>query len=125
MVGKMRRIFLVPLFYIFATTTAMAGEPVIVGGHADLDPCGYGVIAGSTANVAVRNGPSSSAAKIEDLPRGVSVWGCDFKNGWHGIVYSRSGQDCRLSSPIPIARSYRGACKSGWIPKEAYRLLAG
>lgn len=74
--------------------------------------------------LAVRNGPSTAAKRIDSLPNGRSVVMCDWSvNGdWVGVVYANADDvDCGLSKYIAIAQPYSGACRSGWVSSKFVR----
>ncbi len=104
-------------------------QPVMIGGEDDLDPCSYGRIAYSTprgtpvGTVAIKSGRGDKFETIDILKDGTYVYECDDMGEWLGIIYGKSS--CGVNSPIPKNQPYKGTCKSGWIHKDRYELIAG
>lgn len=97
-------------------------------GGDDMDACASnGVVVGLKANgdnfLAVRKGPGTRHAKIDELRNGDEVFICTGDGAWMGIVYG--GRDCGVSSPIVPARIYRGPCRSGWVHQDFIEVTAG
>ncbi|MEM6762964.1 MAG: SH3 domain-containing protein [Pseudomonadota bacterium] len=102
--------------------------PVMIGGEPDLDACsGVGRIARLNPRgdgfLAVRAGPSTDYAKIDELYNGDIVVICDQDGRWSGVVYG--GADCGTSSPVPRRMAYRGPCRAGWVFDRYVDYIAG
>jgi len=103
-------------------------EPVYVGGEADYDACGsVGEVRGLNPNgdnfLAVRSGPGSKNKMLDKVFTGQSLYVCDEKGGWYGVVYGRG--DCGVSSPIDMREPYSGPCRSGWVSARFVEIVAG
>lgn len=97
---------------------------VQVGGDANMDACsGYGIVIATTTLFKMAGGQYA----FDKVDVNQKVYSCDFDeaNGSVGIVFGRANQDCKVSSPIEKKQDYKGPCKSGWIKKEFFELLAG
>ena len=104
---------------------AVPNRPVQVGGSLDYDACGgSGVILATTTLFTVN---SVGQIKFEKVELNQSAASCDSEeNGeFIGIVFGKPGQDCRVGSPIRDRAPYSGPCKSGWVKKSFFELLAG
>ena len=104
--------------------------PIIIGGDPDYDACGgVGIIKGLDPHgdgfLAVKSGPTLSAARLDKLYNGDRVYICSQKGNWVGIVYSKGYQQCNVSTPWPEAQPYTGPCRSGWAYKTWIRPYAG
>jgi hypothetical protein len=104
--------------------------PVMIGGDPALDACGgLGVVSGEEAGgrhpVPVRTGPGPQHSVVDSLAEGATVWLCDRRDGWIGIVYGAEGQDCQVSTPVADEIPYAGDCRSGWVEDRHVRLTAG
>lgn len=102
--------------------------PVMIGAHADLDACtGLGRIARLNPKgdgfLAVRGGPSTGYAKLDELYNGDVVTICDEKSGWYGVVYG--GRNCGTGSPVPRPMAYKGPCRAGWVFGRYVDYIAG
>ncbi len=128
-----------PVFFISIVCAILAGSalqsagaridsiPVKVGGESDLDACAStGIVVGLKPTpgnyLAVREGPSLGFKQIHGLHLGDRVWLCDRMEGWVGIVH---GEDCGVSTPIPVRKPYAGPCASGWVSERFISLEAG
>ena len=132
----MRKILSV-IFLLFSINLAVsAGDntatPVMVGGTEDLDACtSLGVVSGldpeGDAFLAVRAAANSSAKVLDKLPEGKKIHLCDSSpdGKWLGIVYTKKGIDCGVSSPIRPAQPYKGRCHSGWVSVRWVKVIAG
>jgi hypothetical protein len=115
----------------YAKSEKMGREPssipernVQVGGDANMDACGgYGIVI-ATTTLFKMSGGQYAFDKVEVNQKAFS---CDFDeaNGSVGIVFGKPNQDCKVSGPIEKKQEYKGPCKSGWIKKEFFELLAG
>lgn len=124
-------IWIIALGLCLSTLTANAQDnhdiAVMVGGEKDFDACGgLGVVRGLNPQgdnfLAVRIGPGSKFAMIDELYERNQVWMCDKRGRWVGVVY---GKNCGVGSPIAIRQRYRGSCKSGWVFDKYVKLIAG
>ena len=86
-----------------------------------LDPQGDGFLA-------VRTGPGTNNEQVDELHEGDVVILCDYRNGWHRVVYPGEGQEARECSTnpeaMPNSEPYRGPCKSGWVHGNWVRWIA-
>jgi hypothetical protein len=77
-----------------------------------LDPEGDGFLA-------VRTGPGTDHEQVDALHNGDVVSLCDYRNGWHRVVYSARASDvaeCSIKSDQMQAReSMAEPCRSGWV----------
>jgi len=101
---------------------------VQVGGD-DMDACSsMGEVVGLKRNgdnfLAVRAGPGSTEAKLDEIHMGDAVFICDERNGWMGIVYG-GGRGCGVSSPVVPRQTYMGPCRSGWVSARFVEVTAG
>lgn len=129
--------YLVVASMVFGVLTAQAKEEkkaarkpasiennVMVGGEADLDACGgYGIVLATTTLISLKSGQMS----FDKVAVNTNVFSCDSSGDgeYVGIVYGKKGQNCGVSGPIPKRQEYKGPCKSGWIKKQFFELLAG
>lgn len=97
-------------------TVALASAPSV-------DPCpDRGEVRGLNPQgdgfLAVRTGPSTDYEQVDELHNGDMVKLCDYRNGWHRVVYTADDSRvarCRLSSDqLPDPKS-AGPCRSGWV----------
>lgn len=114
----------------FVMSGAAFAQPVMVGGEPSLDACGStGVVAGlnpaGDGFLAVRSGPGTGHSIQDKIRNGQGVIFCDQRGSWVGIVYSKKGTSCGVSSPIARRQPYRGPCRSGWVHEKYLKLLAG
>lgn len=102
-----------------------------VGGEPDLDACGaLGEVSGLDPAgdhfLSLRSGPGARYAELARLHTGQRLWLCEQRGAWLGVVFGQDeGTDCRVSSPSPGRRPYRGPCRSGWVHERYVTLLAG
>lgn len=85
-------------------------------GGDDLDACAAnGEVVGLKQEgdnfLAVRAGPGTSHAKLDELRMRDAVYICTEDGDWYGIVYG--DDDCGVTSPIDPPRPYTGPCASG------------
>ena len=111
-----------------------ATVPVTVGAEAELNACtsiGHG-----KAVLIVRAAPSLSARAVASLAKIHLIWICEQRDNakWYGIVYgpaaashSKTGLPpaCGVNDSIAKPKAYRGPCKSGWVPADAVKTIAG
>lgn len=95
-----------------------------------MDACGgYGEVFNLNPDgdnfLAVRDRPSSSGQELDRLGPGMGVSMCLEEGEWVGIVYSKSGQNCGVGSPVLSPRAYSGPCRSGWVFGKYVKLIAG
>lgn len=103
-------------------------EPVRIGihGEPELDACLS--IGQTTSAVGVRLAPTDTAAVSFSLKAGKDVYLCGSSSDgeWESVVIpKKAGQDCGVSSPIVAPIIYMGPCRSGWIPANRIRVVAG
>ena len=118
------KLILVPLLVLGLSIVNYAEEnneilhhdkiPVLVGGNSPENACiSKGIVYGLKDNsfLAVRLGNSTKHKKSDNLHNNDTVWLCDKKGDWMGIVY---GKDCGVGFPIDEKKEYNGSCKFGW-----------
>ncbi len=111
-----------------AQMPASLQRPVRVGtGGPHADACrGVGSVAnlpgGGDDFLAVREGPSVKAKRIDKLKDDAPVYICDQNAGgsWIGIVYQANGylptdDTCRAEENVGSVRPYEGPCLTGWV----------
>ena len=104
---------------------------VFIGGHEDCDACNslamvVGLDPQGDGFLAVRTRPVADSRMIDKLVNGETVQICDDRNGWAGIVYSRSKTlDCGVSFNAPARRPYDGPCLAGWVSKRYLKIIGG
>lgn len=119
-----------------AAIAATPPRPVRIGLEGtDIDACpSQGAVVGLNPRgdnfLTVRAGPGRDARAIARLEPGHRVHLCDYSEDgqWLGIVYDRSPrleEDCRVGSPVPRLRPYRGPCHSGWVSERYIEVVAG
>jgi hypothetical protein len=82
-----------------------------------LDPHGDGFLA-------VRSGPGSQYQMIDKLLEGQSVFVCDDRGQWFGVVYTRGNQDC-VTSALSRPKPYSGPCLAGCVHRNWITITAG
>lgn len=103
-------------------------RPVRVGtGGPHADACrGVGSVAnlpgGADDFLAVREGPTVEAKRIDKLKDDAPVYICDHNSdgSWIGIVYQANGylptdDSCRAEENVGSVRPYEGPCLTGWV----------
>lgn len=103
-------------------------RPVRVGtGGPHADACrGVGSVAnlpgGADDFLAVREGPTVKAKRIDKLKDDAPVYICDQNSAgsWIGIVYQANGylptdDSCRAEENVGSVRPYEGPCLTGWV----------
>ncbi|MEM9678026.1 MAG: integron [Pseudomonadota bacterium] len=96
----------------------------------EFDACGgFGEVYRLNPNgdnyLSVRNRPSGQGRELDRLGPKQGVWMCETRGRWIGVVYSKGGQDCFVSSPTRNVRNYNGPCPSGWVFDKYIKLIAG
>lgn len=104
--------------------------PILIEASSDSDACGSsGIVRGLDPRgdgfLAVKSGPSLQAQRIDKLYNGETVYLCNQKGDWYGIVYSKKRQDCNVSTAWPKTLPYTGPCRSGWAHKRWIEPYAG
>lgn len=113
-----------------AFATALAAQsldvPVMERADEDLDTCAYGKVTGLKADgdgfLAVRSGPGTQFAKIDELVNEDEIWLFEQRGKWIGIAYGTSNVDC---SPINADRELQTNGKKGWVHENWIIVLAG
>ncbi len=111
---------------------AQSSIPVIIGVDGPgFDACGgVGRVVGLNPRgdnfLAVRAGPSTDFTKIDELYTADTVYLCESRGRWYGVVYSAGGEAgaCGVGSPAPRQR-YSGPCRSGWVFGRYISVIAG
>ena len=125
------RIFIVLCFFLITTNiSAKDFQPVMIGGHDDLEACmtlAAVKVAVKGKSVVIYSSPNEKSGVADRLPNAIHVMICDeANNGWLGIVYSgKDFPDCGVSSSITPRQAYSGQCKSGWLKTSYIEFLAG
>lgn len=108
------------------------GVPVMIGTDGpNYDACGsVGQVVGLNPRgdnfLAVRTGPSTNYTKVDELYTADTVYVCESRGRWYGVVYTAGGRagGCGVGSPAPVQR-YRGRCRSGWVFGRYISIIAG
>jgi hypothetical protein len=113
-----------------ATLALDASVPVIAGQIHGYDACGLvGVVRGLDPRgdgfLAVRAGPGSTFAKVDEVYADQLLNVCDDRGKWLGVVYSHESEDCGVSTPWPRPAAYTGPCRSGWVYRTYVKDFAG
>jgi len=113
-----------------ATLAQDASVPVIAGQIHGYDACGLvGVVRGLDPRgdgfLAVRAGPGSTYAKVDEVYADQLLNVCDDRGKWLGVVYSHESEDCGVSTPWPRPAAYTGPCRSGWVYRTYVKDFAG
>ena len=131
-----RRMGLAAAMLIAAASPAFAQEPgrlpktPVVIEASDYDACpSNAVVAGldpaGDGFLAVRSGPGPRNPELDRLHNGEAVFVCAERGSWLGVVYTRQGGNCNVSSPWPVSQPYTGPCRSGWVHRNWIRITAG
>ncbi len=118
---------------VAGAASAQSSIPVMVGTSGpDLDGChSVGAVVGLDPRgdnfLAVRAGPSSDFTKIDEVYTNDSLWLCEKRGRWWGVVYAPGGEltDCGVASPLPSPEPYFGTCRSGWVFDRYVDMIAG
>lgn len=110
-----------------------AGVPVIIGlDGPEYDACGsQGRVVGLDPRgdnfLAVRSGPASDFAKIDEVYSDFTLQLCEKRGQWWGVVYHPSGRSeaCGVTSAVPSPQAYRGNCRAGWVYDRYVTVTAG
>ncbi|MEO0372177.1 MAG: SH3 domain-containing protein [Pseudomonadota bacterium] len=113
-----------------ALATALAAQsldvPVMERADEDLDTCAYGKVTGLKADgdgfLAVRSGPGTQFAKIDELVNEDEVWLFEQRGKWIGIAYGTPYVNC---SPISSDRELQTDGKKGWVHENWIVVMAG
>lgn len=102
------------------------GPATIAAGDGQMANCSSGIVRGLKPGgdgfLAVRAGPGTSHRMLDRLHNGESVWLCDQRGDWVGIVYGR--EDCGTEGSGP-EHPYTGSCRAGWAHGRWIELVAG
>ena len=104
--------------------------PVIIQADPRFDACfGSGKVKGLDPNsgsfLAVRSGPGLKFSRIDKLHADDQVYLCVELGDWYGVVYTKTYQNCNVSTPWQKSGPYTDPCRSGWVHKRWIELLAG
>jgi DNA-binding beta-propeller fold protein YncE len=83
-----------------------------------LDPAGDGFLS-------VRSSPGSKNPELDRLHEGDPVFVCTERGDWLGVVYTRAGRECGVTSPWSASQVYTGPCRSGWVHRNWISITAG
>jgi hypothetical protein len=119
-----------------AISTAFAQEarvrpqaPVIIYSADGRDACANGRVHGLDPSgdgfLAVKGGPGLKYNRIDKLYNGEEVYLCVATGDWFGVVYTKTRQDCNVSTPWPRSLPYTGPCRSGWVHRRWVEVTAG
>lgn len=108
---------------LFGLVEAKDMVPLVLEGDELLDACsGVGEIGGLHSDgdgfVAVRAGPGKHYKMVDQLINGDRVYICRSRENWLGVVYSKAGRNCQISSPVSKTQKYTGPCAWGWIYRK-------
>jgi hypothetical protein len=130
------RLVLVATAIAFAASTALAAgpkypppKPVLYGGQNDIGCLTQGEVTGLNPRgdnfLAVRQGPGTKFRKIDEIHTGQSLYICDERGDWYGVVYSgEEGLDCEVTYPMEEREEYEGPCDSGWVHSDDVEVFA-
>jgi len=100
--------------------------PIIEKVDGDFDTCALGEVTGLKTEgdgfLAVRSGPGTIFAKIDEIHNGDRVYMFTQVGEWIGIAYETETQDC---SPIEQDRAMETTGKKGWVHENWIRVIAG
>lgn len=105
--------------------------PIKVGSDGpEMDACGsVGMVANLNPDgdnyLSVRDSPSTLVKERDRLDSGQSVTICGESDGWYGVVYSKTDEDCGLGSPVATEENYTGPCMQGWVDGRFVEVTAG
>jgi hypothetical protein len=127
---KLRFTILILFFCASAVLAASDKDPVQYGGDENLDACPTlaqvtNLSEGKDEFLAVKAAPHLKATRLDKLHRGQSLWICQEKKDWYGVVYSTGqNQNCGVTQAVKTKKVYDGPCKSGWVSKKFVELVA-
>ena len=117
------------LFMLGGITSVLAQQldvDIIERASDDLDTCSYGQVTGLKAGgdgfLAVRKGPGSKHAKIDELKNGNKIWLFEARGKWVGVVYGVQDFSC---GPVDADRPVKTNGKKGWVHSNWVEVLAG
>ncbi|EDQ34128.1 Bacterial SH3 domain protein [Hoeflea phototrophica DFL-43] len=100
--------------------------PVMEYASDDLDTCALGEVFGLKSDgdgfLAVRSGPGSDFAKLDEIHNGDRVWLFEQRGDWIGILYGANEVSC---SPIKKDRIVPYPGKKGWVHQKWIAVIAG
>ncbi len=98
-------------------------EPVMLDVDTDHGACSTGFRV-DDGGAELRAGPGEDFPVIDLLSPGTVIAGCDYKEGWEGIV---DGQDetCGIGIAVSVRKPYTGPCRSGWIDEGLVTQIYG
>lgn len=113
-------------FVVHPANSQSLDVPIMELASDDLDTCGYGKIAGLKLDgdgfLAVRSGPGSDYAKLDELHNDDEVWLFEQRGEWIGIVYGVSAVTC---GPIEADRPVTHHGQKGWVHENWVQFIAG
>jgi hypothetical protein len=111
-------------FLLISFTSTRAAEPIMFGGHGDIDACSPArEVKGPPYNTPFARlhvGPSDKDHIIAKLTAGQYLFVCEDQGDWLGVVVVGTNTDratCGITGPFAIRSVYTGPCKSGWVKR--------
>ena len=98
-------------------------EPVMLDEDTDHGTCSTGFRVNS-GGADLRAGPGDHFPLIAILPAGLVIAGCDFREGWEGIIDGRD-ESCSIGISVTKRTPYSGPCRSGWIKQNFLTQIHG
>lgn len=116
------------LLCIFSLTLSIKAnaQPVMIGGEAEIDACAS--IASVERPTTLKAGPMMQEKSLKTLTKGTTVFVCDEKNEWSGILVipnRNKPEQCGVSTSVAERKPYAGRCASGWIKTDKLKMIAG
>lgn len=122
-------ISIMALFALWPSISLLAQPldvPVMERANDDLDTCALGEVVGLKSDgdgfLAVRSGPGSDFAKLDEIHNEDRVWLFEQRGDWIGILYGANELSC---SPIKQDRVVPYSGKKGWVHENWVQIIAG
>ncbi|MBV8685756.1 MAG: SH3 domain-containing protein [Alphaproteobacteria bacterium] len=101
----------------------------VIAGRTDIAQCNAARIVrtslGSGRLLSLRAGPGTSYARIGRITPGQTVFTCDERGQWIGIVFSHHGASCTLRSARRVGIDLPKGCQSGWVARRWVEVISG
>lgn len=116
------------LLCIFSLTLSIKAnaQPVMIGGEEEIDSCAS--IAVIEHPTTLKVGPTMQEKNVKTLPKGTTVFVCDEKKEWSGVLVipnRNKPEQCGVSTASAQRKPYQGRCASGWIKTDKLKIIAG
>lgn len=123
----MKRFKLMLCCFLGLSSVASAyAQPVMIGGEEEIDACAS--IAVVERPAPLKTGPAQQEKNLKVLPKGVTVFVCDEKKEWSGVLVipnRNKPEQCGVSISSAQRKPYQGRCASGWIKTDKLKMIAG